>query len=136
LSRLLISWLINAAALAAAAYLVPGIDIMGEPAWQTVAIMAVLFGLVNALIRPLLKLLTCPLILLTLGLFTLVINGLMLWLSSWIGRQFGLGFHVAGFWPAFLGALVISVVSFVLSLLFGRDRRSRDKRAAPRRDRW
>jgi putative membrane protein len=135
LSRILIRWLINAAALAAAAYLVPGIDVVGEPAWLTIAIMALIFGLVNALIRPLLKLLTCPLILLTLGLFTLVINGLMLWLSSWIGRQFGVGFAVAGFWPAFLGAIVIAVVSFVLSLFLGGEGRHRDKRAG-RRNRW
>jgi putative membrane protein len=131
LDRLLISWIINAVALAAAAYLVPGITIVGETAWATVAIMALIFGLINALIRPLLKLLTCPLIILTLGLFTLVINGLMLWFSSWIGRQFGVGFTVEGFWSAFWGALVISVVSFFLSLVFrddqGQRRRGKDR---------
>jgi putative membrane protein len=136
LSRLLISWIINAVALAAAAYLVPGIAIVGEPAWVAVAIMALIFGLVNALIRPLLKLLTCPLIILTLGLFTLVINGLMLWLSSWIGTQFGIGFDVMGFWPAFWGALVISVVSFVLSLVFRDGDSQRERREKRRRDRW
>jgi putative membrane protein len=62
-----------------------------------------------------------------LGLFTLVINGLMLWLSSWIGTKFDVGFDVAGFWPAFWGAIVISVVSFFLSLVFRE--RDRDKRA-------
>lgn len=122
MGKMLVSWLINAIALAAAAYLVPGIDVAGEPAWLTVAIMAAIFGLVNALIRPLLKIMSCPLILITLGLFTLVINGLMLWLSSWIGGQFGIGFRVAGFGPAFWGALVIAVVSFVLTLIFGGDR--------------
>jgi putative membrane protein len=137
LGRLLIRWFINAIALAAAAYLVPGIRIVGEPAWQTVAIMALIFGLVNALIRPLLKLLTCPLIILTLGLFTLVINGLMLWFASWIGDQFGVGFAVAGFWAAFWGALVIVVVSFFLSLILGpREDRRRQRRREERRDRW
>jgi putative membrane protein len=133
----LIRWIINAAALAAAAYLVPGINIVGEPAWLTVAITALIFGLVNALIRPLLKLLTCPLIILTLGLFTLVINGLMLWLSSWIGKQFSVGFEVTGFVPALLGALVVSVVSFVLTLVFREDDDRRKKsRRDQRRDRW
>jgi putative membrane protein len=140
--RLLIRWFINAVALAAAAYVVPmfiagGITIVGEPAWLTVAITALIFGLVNALLRPLLKLLTCPLIILTLGLFTLIINGLMLWLSSWIARQFGVGFDVAGFWPAFWGALVISIVSFVLSLVFREeDGRRRQRPEEMRRDRW
>jgi putative membrane protein len=135
--RLLIRWFINAVALAAAAYVVPlfipgGITIVGEPAWLTVAITALIFGLINALLRPIVKLLTCPLIILTLGLFTLIINGLMLWLSSWIAEQFGVGFQVAGFWPAFWGALVISIVSLVLSLIFRED----DDHRQQRRDRW
>ncbi len=135
--RLLIRWFINAVALAAAAYLVPGITIVGEPAWVTVAVMALIFGLVNALLRPFLKLLTCPLIILTLGLFTLVINGLLLWLSSWIATQFDVGFQVAGFWPAFWGALVISIVSFVLSLVFREEEEPRRRRYEERRrDRW
>jgi putative membrane protein len=132
----LISWIINGLALAAAAYLVSGITVVGEPTWLTVAVMAIIFGLANALIRPLLKLLTCPLIILTLGLFTLVINGLMLWLSSWIATLFGVGFEVDGFWAAFLGALVISVVSFFLNLiLLGGDRRRMRRKGQPR-DRW
>jgi putative membrane protein len=136
LGRLLISWIINGLALAAAAYLVPGITVVGEPTWFTVAVMAIVFGLANALIRPLLKLLTCPLIILTLGLFTLVINGLMLWLSSWIAAQFGVGFEVDGFWAAFLGGLVVSVVSFFLNLiLLGGDRRRKERKEQPR-DRW
>jgi len=113
--KLLLRWLINGVALYLAAELVRGINVRGG--WLALAIMALIFGLVNALIRPILKLLTCPLIILTLGLFTLVINALMLMLASWLGRQVGLGFYVAGFWPAFWGALVISVVSFGLNLL-------------------
>jgi putative membrane protein len=140
LGRLLIRWFINAVALAAAAYLVPmiipnGIVVAGEPAWLSVVIMALIFGLINALIRPLLKLVTCPLILLTLGLFTLIINGLMLWLASWIGQQLDVGFVVNGFWAAVLGALIISVVSFVLSLIF-REEEPRKRREERRRDRW
>jgi putative membrane protein len=130
------SWIINGLALAAAAYLVPGITVVGEPTWLTVAVMAIVFGLANALIRPLLKLLTCPLIILTLGLFTLIINGFMLWLSSWIAAQFGVGFEVNGFLAAFLGALVVSVVSFFLNLiLLGGDSRRKKRQGQPR-DRW
>ena len=71
---------------------------------------------VTATIRPLMKLLTCPLILLTLGLFALIVNGLMLWLTSTIADSLGLGFRVGGFWPAFWGALVVSIVSTLLSI--------------------
>jgi len=77
--------------------------------------VALLFGLVNALLRPILKLLTCPLILLTLGLFTFVINAILLALAAALGRQLGLGFWVEGFGPAFWGALVVSIVSVLLS---------------------
>ena len=133
LGKLLISWLINAAALALAARFIPGIDITGDRAWVAVALMAVIFGLVNALIRPLIKFLTCLINMITLGLFTLVINTLMLMLSGWIAEQLNVGFRVDGFLPAFLGALLISVVSFVLSVIF-KDRGGR--RSKPKQDRW
>lgn len=111
--RLLLRILINAAALWVAAYLVPGIQAGGA---GSILAVAVVFGLVNALVRPILKLLSCPIIFLTLGLFTLVLNALMLMLTAWVGAQLGIDFKVAGFWPsAFLGALVVSVVSTVLS---------------------
>ena len=126
MQKLLLRWLINGVALYVAAELVRGIEVRGG--WLALAVMALIFGLVNALIRPILKLLTCPLIILTLGLFTLVINSLMLQLASWLGRQFGLGFYVAGFWPAFWGALVISVVSFVLTLLIGDEDEKKKRR--------
>jgi putative membrane protein len=128
LGRLLISWLINAAALALAARVIPGIETTGENTWLAVALMAVIFGLVNALIRPLVKFLTCLINMITLGLFTLVINTLMLLLSSWIAGQLNVGFRVDGFIPAFLGALLISVVSFVLSVIF-RDRGGQRRRS-------
>jgi putative membrane protein len=116
---LLISWLINALALGVAVWLLPGITV-GENAYIAVALMAIIFGLVNALIRPLVKFVTCLINVITLGLFTLVINALMFWLSGWIAQQLNIGFEVKNFWWAFLGALVVSVVSFVLNLFFGR----------------
>ena len=124
--KLLLRWLINAVALYLAAELVRCIDVVGS--WVVLAVMALIFGLVNALIRPILKFLTCPLIVLTLGLFTLVINALMLQLASWLGRLFDLGFYVKDFGSAFLGALVISVVSFVLTMLIGDDDKDKDKK--------
>ena len=124
LSGFLIRWGITAAAVATAAWLVPGIHV-GEPhrTWTVVAV-ALLLGLINAFIRPVVCGLSCGLIVLTLGLFTLVINGLMLWLASWIGEEWiGLSFHVDGFWSAVLGALIISVVSIVLTVCVGKKRR-------------
>lgn len=115
MGKLIIRLLINAAAVWAAWRLVPGITV--ESPWPTLAIVALIIGVVNALIRPALKLLTCPLIIVTLGLFTLIINALMLLLVSWIAGILSISFNVAGFAPAFWGGLVISVVSFVLSLV-------------------
>ena len=119
--KLLVRWVISALALFAAAWLVPGIRVEGN-AWVIYAVMAVILGLVNAIIRPLLKLLTCPLILLTLGLFILVINGITLRLASAIAvNWFGVGFYVNGFWPALLGALIVSIVTVILSALVRED---------------
>lgn len=110
--RLLVRILINALALWLAAILVPGIH--AGSFWSILAI-ALVFGFVNALIRPVLKLLSCPVILLTLGLFTLVINALMLMLTAWLGSGLGIDFKVDGFLAAFVGALLISIVSTLLS---------------------
>lgn len=104
--------LINAAALWLAAVFVPGIRAGG---FLSILATALVFGLVNALIRPFLKLVSCPLILLTLGLFTLILNALMLMLTARLGRALGIDFTVSGFVPAFIGALLISVVSTLLS---------------------
>jgi len=114
--RLLLRWIVMAIALAVAAWTVPGIDVTGQNGTIAVLLMAIVFGIVNAFIRPLITLLSCPLVLLTLGLFTLVINGLCFSLSSWIAQSLGIGFVVNGFWPAFWGAIVVSIVSFLLSL--------------------
>ncbi len=112
---LFIRWVINAVALYAAIAIVPGLS-TGDATWQSYLWLALIFGLLNALVRPLLKLLTCPLIILTLGLFTLVINTAMLYLTSSFGEIFGLNLSIDGFGSAFLGALVISFVSTVLSI--------------------
>jgi putative membrane protein len=122
--KLLIRWVITAFSLFVAAWLVPGIRVERE-AWTIFAAMAVILGLVNAIVRPLLKLLSCPLIILTLGLFVLVINGITLWLASAIAVQwFHVGFYVDGFWAAFLGALIVSVVSVILNALVSEDAKS------------
>src|SRR5437016_11462922 len=106
--------LLTSLSLFAAAWLVPGIRVQSE-AWTVFAAMAIILGLVNALVRPVLKFLTCPLVLLTLGLFLLVINGITLWLASGIAvNWFHVGFYVEGFWPAVLGSVVVSLVSMVL----------------------
>jgi putative membrane protein len=123
--KLLIRWVIASLALFAAAWLVPGIHVDGN-GWVVYAVMAIILGLVNAIVRPLLKLMTCPLILLTLGLFVLVINGITLWLASTIAvNWFHVGFYVDGFWSGFLGALIVSVVTVVLSALVREDEEDR-----------
>jgi putative membrane protein len=106
--------LVNAAALWVATRVVPGVTYSGE--WLPFFGVALVFGVLNATLRPLTKILTFPLIIVTLGVFALVVNGLMLWLTSSISESLGLGFHVSGFWPAFWGALVVSIVSLLLSM--------------------
>jgi putative membrane protein len=116
--RLLIRWLITALALIVAANIVPGIEIRDQNGWVAVLLMAIALGLVNALLRPLLTLLSCPAIMLTLGLFVFVINALCLWAASWVAvNWFGSGFYVTGFFPALWGSIIVSIVSTVLSLL-------------------
>ena len=117
--------LINAAALWAATRVVPGIAFDGD--WRLLLAVALVFGVLNVALRPILILLTLPLFILTLGLFTFVLNALMLWLTGRVSDALGLGFHVDGFVAAFLGALVVTIVSFLLSLFVasgGRERRS------------
>ena len=111
--RFLLRLLVNAAALWVATRIVPGVVYRGDGAY--LFLVALVFGLMNALVRPILRILTCPLILATLGLFTFVINALVLWMTSALAGRLHLGFHVSGFWPAFWGALVVSIVSVLLS---------------------
>ena len=124
--RFLIRWGINAVALYIAIALVEGIVPQSDN-WISYLWLALIFGVVNAFLGPVLKILTCPLILLTLGVFTLLVNTFLFYLAGYIGTQFGVGFTVDSFWSAFLGSLVVSVVSIVLSLFFRDDRkRARD----------
>ncbi len=116
MTKFVFRWAINVVALYAAIMLVDGIELSGK--WTGVLWMALIIGLLNALVRPLLKFLTCPLIILTLGLFTIVINTVILMLANWVGQGFNLGVTVDGFWSALLGSLVISVVSVILSVIF------------------
>jgi putative membrane protein len=116
----LVRLLINAAALWVATHIVPGIAYEGR--WTSLLVVALVFGVLNASVRPLIKVLTFPLLILTLGLFTLVINALMLMLTGWISDRLNLGLHVTGFWSAFWGGLVVSIVSLTLSI-FVRSRR-------------
>ena len=112
--RFLVRLLINAVALWVAVKLVPGITYSGDV--LPLLGVALVFGVVNAFLRPILKLLTLPLIFLTLGLFALVVNGLMLSLTSYFAGALGLPFHVEGCWTAIFGALVVSIVSAALSV--------------------
>ena len=108
--KLLVVWLINAVALIAVAYLMPGIAVSS---FGAALVAALVLGLVNAIVRPVLVLLTLPVTILTLGLFIFVLNGLLFWMvGSWLQ-----GFEVAGFWPAVFGAIVFSIISWALSAL-------------------
>ncbi|MFA6547371.1 MAG: phage holin family protein [Candidatus Magasanikbacteria bacterium] len=110
---LLLRWLLGALSLVLVTYLVPGINVAS---FYTALIAALVLGLINCLVKPILVLLTLPVNILTLGLFTLVINALLFWLAATIVKGFG----VAGFWPAFWGALVMSVVSWILNAIFNK----------------
>jgi putative membrane protein len=125
-------WAINAVAIWAAVSLMQGRGIDVEAGgWAPILALAVIFGLLNALVRPVIELLTCPLIILTLGLGTLLINTFLFWLTGVIGAQFDVGFTVDGFWPAFWGALIVSVVSMALTMLLRDELKGR--RREPRR---
>ena len=114
----IVRFLITAAALWLAVLLVPGITHDGT--WLELLGVALVFGLVNAIVRPILFYLTCPLVFATLGLFVFVLNGLMLWLTAVVSAELGIGFRVEGIVPAILGALVVGVVSAVLSVFVGK----------------
>lgn len=116
MNSFIIRWAINTIALYVAISIVPGIH-PESTRWFALLILGLIFGLLNAILRPILKFLTCPLIMLTLGFFVLVLNTILFVLTGWLGSQFQVGFTVQNFWAAFLGALVTSVVSVVLSVL-------------------
>ena len=115
--RFLIWVAVNALALAAAAWLIEGIRVTGrttEDQVLTLIVVALIFGVINAVIAPVVKLLSLPFIIVTLGLFLIVVNAGMLLLTSWISEQVGFGFVVDGFWTAVLGAIVITIATWVL----------------------
>lgn len=126
--KYLVRVLVSAAALAVATWAVPGIKLTTSSDWKragTLLAVALIFGIINATLKPLIKVVGCAFYVLTLGLIALVVNGLLLWLASVIAGDLKLPFHVAGFWPGFWGALITGVVSWLLNLLIGEDRRKR-----------
>jgi putative membrane protein len=126
--RILLHWLITAAALLVAVVVVPGISVTGR-GLLAVGVTAALLGLMNAFVRPLLRVLGCGFIVLTLGLFLLVINAFTLWLAARVADGvFHQGFHVNGFWPAVLGGIIVSVVSWLLWLMFPGEKKKRRER--------
>jgi putative membrane protein len=124
--KLLLRLLINAAALWVAVRFVSGISFDGNPV--LLLGVALVFGVINTIVKPIVTLFSLPAVLLTLGLFLLVINALMLWFTGWLSFRLGLGFHVDGFGSAFLGAIVVSLVAWVLSLFLSDHAKATDKR--------
>jgi putative membrane protein len=119
--KFLMRIVITAIALWAATRLVSGITFHGN--WIGLAGVALVFGVLNSFVRPILTFLSFPLLIVTLGLFTFVLNAVMLLLTSALASRLGIDFHVAGFWPAFWGAIVVGIVSFLLSLFLPDERR-------------
>lgn len=128
MTKFILRWAINAIALYLAVLILPGIDL--RSGLVSILWLALIFGLINALFRPLLQFLTCPLIILTLGLFTLVINTFLFWLTSVIGQSFGLQLIIDNpvWWNAFLGGLIVTVVSVAMTLILKDEMRGRGKR--------
>lgn len=122
--KIIVHILATAAALAVATWLISGIDVNTDDnvkAGGTLLAVAVIFGLINAVLKPIIKVVGCAFYVLTLGLFALVVNGLLLLLTSKIAEELDLPFHVDGFWAAFWGAIVVGVVSWLLLLVLGED---------------
>lgn len=112
--------MINALSIGIAVKLVNGITFTGE--WWKMIIIGIIFGLVNSLIKPIVAFFSLPLIILTLGIFVIIINALMLFLTAKLSVPFNLGLHIDGFWPALWGAIIISIVSILLSWIAGMGR--------------
>jgi putative membrane protein len=131
--RFVLRVLISAAALGVATWAVPGIELLAGSGWSklgTLLVVAVIFGVINATLKPLIKVIGCAFYVLTLGLAALIVNGLLLWLTSVIAGDLTLPFHVTGFWPAFWGAIIVGLVSWPLHLLI-RDDWKRDDEPPP-----
>ena len=132
--RFLLRVLVSAAALAVATWAVAGIELTAGSGWSrlgTLLAVSVIFGLINATLKPLIKVVGCAFYVLTLGLVALVVNALLLWLTSVIAGHLKLPFHVTGFWPAFWGAIIVGLVSWLLNLLIGDRRRQNDDDEPP-----
>lgn len=117
MAYLLLRIMINALSIAGAVRLIDGLTFTGE--WWKMIIIGAIFGSINAVIKPVVKFFTLPFLVLTLGLFTLIINALMLGLTAYLSDSFALGFHISSFWAAFKGALFVSIISTVLTWLTG-----------------
>jgi putative membrane protein len=126
--RFLLQVVVSAAALAVATAVVPGIELLAGSDWSkvgTLVAVAAIFGVINAVLKPLIKVIGCAFYVLTLGLAALVVNGLLLWLASIVAGDLTLPFHVTGFWAAFWGAIIVGLVSWLLHLAIGDDRRQK-----------
>ena len=131
--RFLLRVLVSAVALAVATWTVAGIELEAASGWSrvgTLLAVALIFGVINATLKPLIKIVGCAFYVLTFGLIALVVNGLLLWLTSVIAGKLSLPFHVTGFWPAFWGAIIVGLVSWLLHLLIG-DNRREDNEPSP-----
>ncbi|MEV7319915.1 phage holin family protein [Streptomyces sp. NPDC093970] len=120
MKNFVVKTIVNAGALAVAVWLLDKITLTGDSTTKkvwTLILVALVFGVVNFLVKPIVKILTFPLFILTLGLITLVVNALMLLLTSWVCDKLDLSFHVEGFWTAVLGGLIISIVSWALNMI-------------------
>ncbi len=123
--RLIIRVLVTAASLFVAAALVPGIVLTTGSTLSkvtTLIVVALIFGIVNAVLKPIVKTVGCVFYILTLGLIGLVVNALLLWLTSWVAGKLNVPFHITGFWPAFWGAIIIGVVGWLLNITLGEKR--------------
>jgi len=131
--KLVLRILIGAAALGIAHLIISGIELTSGSDWTkagTLIVVALIFGVVNAVIKPVVKTVGCVFYVLTLGLIGLVVNGLLLWLCSWVAGKLSLPFHITGFWPAFWGAIVVGVVGWLLNLFLDDQRKpARGRRA-------
>jgi len=131
--RFLLRVVVSAAALGVVTWAVPGIELEAASGWPrlgTLLAVALIFGVINATLKPLIKIIGCAFYVLTFGLIALVVNGLLLWLTSVIAGKLSLPFHVTGFWPAFWGAIIAGLVSWLLHLLIG-DKRREDSEPPP-----
>jgi len=127
--RFVLRVLITAVAMLVATWILPGIEVTASTTPRkvgTLIVVALIFGLINAVLKPIIKVIGCIFYILTLGLIALVVNALLLWLTSWVAGKLNLPFHITGFWPAFWGAIIIGVVSWLLSITLGEKRHQQE----------